>query len=111
LAQSQAICRYLARRANIAGNNSVEEVKIDMVAEAVNDVLPLVMGVPFLRKKSLPTEEFESQMRLAKVKWHKLSSRLEAILRKNGGVYIVGESLSYADVLVGHMTTWFVEEV
>jgi hypothetical protein len=31
LAQSQAICRYLARRANIVGNNSVEEVKIDMV--------------------------------------------------------------------------------
>lgn len=81
------------------------------MAEAVNDVLPLVMSVPFLRKKSLPIEEFESQMRLAKVKWHKLSSRLEAVLRKNGGIYIVGESLSYADILVGHMTTWFVEEV
>lgn len=69
------------------------------------------MSVPFLRKKSLPADEFETQMRLAKVKWHKLSARLEAILRKNGGIYLVGESLSYADILVGHMTTWFVEEV
>lgn len=67
------------------------------------------MSVPFVRKKSL--EELESHVRLAKVKWQKLAARLEAILRKNGGVYLVGENLSYADILVGHMTTWFVEEV
>lgn len=108
LAQSQAICRYLARRANIAGTNSVEEVKIDMLAEAVNDLIPLAMSVPFIRKKS--PEELDSHIRLARVKWQKLAARLEAILRKNGGVYLVGESLSYADVLVGHLTTWFVEE-
>lgn len=67
------------------------------------------MSVPFTRKKSL--EELESHIRLAKVKWQKLAARFEAIIRKNGGVYLVGESLSYADILVGHMTTWFVEEV
>lgn len=31
LAQSQAIIRYLARRANMAGNDSVEEIRMDMV--------------------------------------------------------------------------------
>jgi glutathione S-transferase len=67
------------------------------------------MAVPFIRKKS--PEDLESQSRLVKVKWQKLSARFEAILRKNGGVYLVGESLSYADILVAHMTTWFVEEV
>lgn len=67
------------------------------------------MSVPFIRKKS--PEELDSHIRLARVKWQKLAARLEAILRKNGGVYLVGESLSYADVLVGHLTTWFVEEV
>lgn len=34
LAQSQAIIRYLARRANMSGNDSVEEVRMDMVCSA-----------------------------------------------------------------------------
>lgn len=69
------------------------------------------MSVPFLRKKGLTAEEFEAQITLIKSKWQKLSARLEIALRNNGGTYLVGETLSYADIVLGHMTTWFLEEV
>jgi glutathione S-transferase len=46
-----------------------------------------------------------------KAKWAKVSSRFEAILIRNGGTYMVGQAMTYADVLVAHSLTWFVEEV
>ena len=46
-----------------------------------------------------------------KAKWAKVSSRFEAILIRNGGTFMVGQAMTYADVLVAHSLTWFVEEV
>jgi glutathione S-transferase len=46
-----------------------------------------------------------------KNKWVQFSTRFEAILKLNGGIYLVGSSLTYADILVAHVLTWFVEEV
>jgi glutathione S-transferase len=42
--------------------------------------------------------------------WTKFSSRYEVILQRNGGEFLVGKELSYADVLVAHALTWYVEE-
>ena len=53
-------------------------------------------------------EEFLESM---KVRWAKISSRFEAILIRNGGTFMVGQAMTYADVLVAHSLTWFVEEV
>jgi glutathione S-transferase len=39
-----------------------------------------------------------------------VGSRLEAVLKANGGNYLVGESLTYADILTAHAVTWYVEE-
>ena len=53
-------------------------------------------------------EEFLESM---KAKWDKVSTRFEAILIRNGGTFMVGQAMTYADVLVAHSLTWFVEEV
>lgn len=53
-------------------------------------------------------EEFLESM---KAKWGKVSTRFEAILIRNGGTFMVGQAMTYADVLVAHSLTWFVEEV
>jgi hypothetical protein len=37
--------------------------------------------------------------------------RFEAILINNGSKFMVGTALTYADILVAHVLTWFVEEV
>lgn len=80
----------------------------------MNDTLPLVIQLPFIRKRCTDAgsnEELVHHEKLAKVKWLKMGTRLDSILKANGGVYLVGNGLSYADILVAHMTTWFVEEV
>lgn len=46
-----------------------------------------------------------------KAKWVTVSTRFEAILIRNGGTFMVGQAMTYADVLVAHSLTWFVEEV
>jgi glutathione S-transferase len=44
-------------------------------------------------------------------RWALIGARLEAILVHNGGKYLAGPSLTYADILVAHALTWYVEEV
>ena len=46
-----------------------------------------------------------------KEKWTAASPKLEAVLVHNGGEYFVGKAMTYPDILISHMLTWFVEEV
>ena len=46
-----------------------------------------------------------------KEKWTAASPKLEAVLVHNGGEYFVGKAMTYPDILVSHLLTWFVEEV
>ena len=46
-----------------------------------------------------------------KEKWAAASPKLEAVLVHNGGEYFVGKAMTYPDIPVSHMLTWFVEEV
>ena len=48
---------------------------------------------------------------MMKEKWIGTSSKLEAVLARNGGEYFVGKAMTYPDVLVAHLLTWYVEEV
>jgi glutathione S-transferase len=108
IVQSQAVIRYLAKRDQLIGVNAEEEVKCDMIVEAVNDLLMLVVAVPFKRFKS--KEELDAHMKVMKDKWAFIGSRFEAILLTNDKSFMVGKQLTYADILVAHITTWFVEE-
>lgn len=146
IVQSQAAVRYLAKRANIHGKNAEEEVKCDMIAEAVRDMLPYVLSAPFKKYKGLANgnkinlAEWIPHLEQTKMKWEFLASRFEAILESNlpplpetkdkngksyaqcrreqaesvadGGatIFLVGDSLTYADILVAHIATWMVEE-
>lgn len=148
LVQSQATVRYLARRAHIAGNSAQDALKCDMIAEAVRDVLSLLLAATFRKYGGNRTEinrpEWETHLATMKSKWAFVGKRFEAILRNNlpadhpaiaatrpvpavgttaphppqavsaavaeVPVHMVGASLTYADILVAHLTTWIVEE-
>lgn len=202
LVQSQAIVRYLARRAGLQGLNADEVVKCDMIAEAVRDLLGLATSAPFKRtylaaengisNSSIPVTaqaassnsvedssvhstnttnsmvlvpslnhdiasvEWQDHVTAMKTKFAFIGGRFEAILRSNRAnliaagilppasssssasgksntgaissprndtgnhsngnqtqprtVYLVGNALTYADILVTHVVTWFVEE-
>jgi glutathione S-transferase len=120
LAQSQAMVRYLAKRGDIAGTSSLQAVQMDMLAEYIGDMLGQLMGAPFVRFRS--AEEWTEKTKVVRVKWSKCGHRLEDVLqhqkqgRAAGGdddapVFLVGSSLSYADVLAAHLLTWVVEEL
>ena len=108
IVQSQSIVRYLARRAHLNGKTPEDEVKCEMIAETIKDLLPLLCGAPFARINS--KEAFDKHLLSMKEKWLFIGSRLEAVLKANGGNCLVGESLTYADILTAHAVTWYVEE-
>lgn len=117
IVQSQAIVRYIARRAKLTGKNMDEELKCDMIAESVHDLLVPALAAPF-RKYSGTPEDYAKHKKLMLDKWNFIASRYEAIMQSNvndekkpepRGV-MVGTDLTYADILVAHLTTWYVEE-
>jgi glutathione S-transferase len=109
IVQSQAAIRYLARRARLVGANTEEELKCDMIAESVKDLISLVSGTPFKRNKG--QAELKEHVEMMKKKWEFTSGRYEAILRMSDKKeFMVGNSLTYADILVAHVATWFIEE-
>ena len=62
-------------------------------------------------KKDENEDSWNEYIGMLKKKWAAFSERFEAILKINGGIYMVGEATTYADILVAHLLTWFVEEV
>ena len=126
LAQSHAIVRYLAKRGDIAGINSLQSVQMDMIAEYTNEMMEHVINAPFIRTRG--GSEWEDKLKIVRVKWGKYAHKVEQILQQNSNtvvdndiaevsdsdsdkvVFLVGSSMSYVDVLVSHLLTWAVEE-
>lgn len=108
LVQSQAIVRYIAKRCNLCGANARDEVKCDMIAGTIADAVGMALQAPFQRNHGPDKDAAHKQAMLAK--WAKFGPRFEAVLAANGGKYLVGQSLTYADVLMVHCLTWYIEE-
>lgn len=108
IVQSQAMVRYIARRGGLYPTDPAEEVKADMLAEMVRDVVGMTLGAPFMRAKG--EESKQKVLETMRTNWKKFGSRFEVVLVANGGEYLVGNSLSYADILLVHALTCYVEE-
>ena len=70
--------------------------------------MKLALYAPFRRAEG--TEAGDKHIVAMKAHWLKFGSRLEAVLAANGGAYMVGQDITYADILVVHCLTWYVEE-
>ena len=75
----------------------------------MHDLLNLAYAAPFHR--SISDEEGARHIQNMKDRWDVMGLRFEEILAANGGKHMVGTELTYADILIGHCITWFVEEV
>jgi glutathione S-transferase len=113
--ESQAILRYIARREKLAGKSDEEMVLADQIAEAVRDAVNPLLMAPFERKKSHEaTGDKTAPAHVQKMKetFVKFATRFEKLLTSNDNSgYCVGTSRTYADILVAHCLTWYVEEV
>lgn len=124
LVQSQAIIRYLARRANLTGNDAQEELMCDMLAETILDLIKMATAAPFRRNQS--EEAGKAHVATMREKWFLQATRMEMCIERNtklklkGGIgggkekgktaCLVGAGVTYADVLLAHCLTWYVEE-
>ena len=100
LVQSQSIVRYLARRGNLYGSSDVDAANCDMIADAARDCMGGVTSYPFLCIDGKEGEAKQKVQNSIKKYFH----RFEAILNNNKagkGTYLVGSSLTYADIVLG----------
>lgn len=97
IAQSHAIIRYLAEKFNLAGKTDIERAQCDMIVEQIVDMLNTFVGVYSIKDKDELEKKLEETLTEYVPKNLKLIQNiLEA--NKQGNGFLVGDSLSYADV-------------
>ena len=103
IVQSQAIVRYLARRANIQGQSEQEVLKSDMLAECVKDMLSPLTSLPFKRPArwtaagecaaaGAELQTYRAAVQAVLDKWDFVSARLEAVLKNNHRAESLGKA-------------------
>jgi glutathione S-transferase len=93
LSQSSAMTRYLARKGEFYGDGPDDWVMCDMVAGAAADFAEAALQYAFQ-----PTAE--AGRALAGRSFDKFAPHFEAVLARNGGEWMVGRRMSFADVLL-----------
>ena len=78
------------------------------MAESINDLIMQLTSLPFIRNDP---ERLDAIKHIAREKFRVMGARFEALLEQNGGVFLVGKSLTFVDILLAHAVTWFVEEL
>ncbi|PIO71455.1 glutathione S-transferase protein, partial [Teladorsagia circumcincta] len=107
LAQSHTIARYLARKFGLAGKSAWEEAIVDSIADAYKDYTREI------RQFYMVLHGFEKGDLEAVVKDvflpanQKLFGFLTKFLKNNKSGYLVGDSLTWVDLLVADIATWF----
>jgi glutathione S-transferase len=88
LVQSVTIARYLAKKHNLNGKTDFEAAQIDSILDGLAD----------LRSKRINAKTEEEQAKFVAEVAPLWLGYFEAILKKNGSGYLVGNSLTLADL-------------
>ncbi|EDV21531.1 Glutathione S-transferase 1 [Trichoplax sp. H2] len=97
IAQSSAIVRYVARMAGLAGKDSLEQAKADMLADAFcNDILEKFYRIAFFERNEEKKTRLECEFRDCIMP--DFLDRLERFYIRDGGDFLLGDQLTYADL-------------
>jgi len=99
LSQSMTIGRFLAREMNLAGKTRTEEAQVDMVVDCIIDLIGARVKAVFEKDEKVKAELME---KLKKETVPGAMANLEAILAKNGGKFMVGNDVTWADFEVSN---------
>nr|CDJ80775.1 Glutathione S-transferase domain containing protein [Haemonchus contortus] len=106
LAQSHAIARYVARQFGHAGKTPFDEALVDSIADQYKDfdteVWPFFAVLLGFEKGDL---EVQLEKTFAPAR-DKLFTFLTKFLERNGSGYLVGDSLTWADLLLAELDTY-----
>jgi len=108
LGQSLTICRYLARKFKLIGANEWEAAKCDEYVDAMNDLY--IEWIKFVFEKN---EEKKAELRqtFMNTSAPKYLEKFEAIQNDNGGDFLVGKSMTWADIFIAGKLGAFEETV
>nr|QUF59405.1 glutathione S-transferase GSTS6/7-3 [Brachionus angularis] len=107
LSQSLAIARCLARQFDLNGRNPTETALIDMYGSQVADLfnnIKVLLYIAFIRNKHKKRFMNNASQALMDETWKKNFKYFEKRLEINGNGYLVGYSLSWADLYLSQIT-------
>ncbi|XGW09001.1 hypothetical protein V3C99_011369 [Haemonchus contortus] len=106
LAQSCAIARYLARQFGLAGKNAFDEAVVDSVVDQFNDYFrelrPFFMVLHGFQKGDLDVEFRDVFLPNSRT----FFTFMTKFLKNNKSGFLVGDSLTFADLWVADIATW-----
>ncbi|XP_076766324.1 glutathione S-transferase-like [Xylocopa sonorina] len=104
VAQSVAICRYLAKQCGLAGKNDWEALEIDATVDTIYDINKRLAAFHYEENAEVKA----AKLKLANEQVPFYLERLDAQVKKNGG-YFIGGALTWADLifvaLLGYMSS------
>lgn len=105
IAQSHAIERFLANRFNLMGKTDIERAQCDMICEQIVDLFNMLVVIYRKQDSEEKTKELDEAIRQKVPPGLKLiQNLLEA--NTNGKGYLVGDSLTLADVQLVNFYDW-----
>ncbi|KAK5965484.1 Glutathione S-transferase [Trichostrongylus colubriformis] len=111
LCQSHAILRYLARNFGYAGKDAWEQAQVDAIGDQVKDffveIRPYFMSLNGFEKGDVVKDTFQEALGrdLFVPGHHKFYALMTRILKNNKSGYLVGDSLTWADLLLAETAT------
>lgn len=102
ICQSMAIARFLANKFGLAGTTPLEKAQADMVVDCVQDFFTAIVKVHFEKNEEVKKELGEKMKTETAPAFLKT---MTAILTKNGGHYMVGKGVTWADIALA----WILE--
>uniref|UniRef100_F6YZF2 Glutathione S-transferase n=2 Tax=Monodelphis domestica TaxID=13616 RepID=F6YZF2_MONDO len=96
LVQTRAILRYIASKYNLYGKDLKEQALIDMYVEGMRDLYDIIMLQPLC----LPQDRKETLRVIAERANQRFLPVYEKALKDPGKNYLVGNQLSWADILL-----------
>ncbi|CAF3512938.1 unnamed protein product [Rotaria sp. Silwood1] len=102
LPQSLSIARFLAKQFQLAGRDNFEQVKVDAVADTINDLLLKFIPVHFERDET-KKQEVTKKFTMEELPKHLQNLEVLAKLYGNGGSFFVGNHLTWVDLFFHEM--------
>ena len=95
LVQSGAIVRYIARKYNLYGKSTADQVHCDMLADGIKDMLGKLAGYPFQTNK----EAFKAQVRPLIPRYlNCFTNYLSSNNNQEMKGFLLGDSITFADI-------------
>jgi len=98
LTQSKAIYRYLARKFKLAGEDDWDMARCDEIVDAFNDLLEEYVKFHF--KESDPVKKEQMKQAFISTSLPKYLGKFNKIQLENGGTWMVGKNMTWADIVL-----------